>query len=224
MKPHPFQTRPSTEPSAEPHSHRSRRALPILARLALAAGCVALASCGSTIQQAPPAGMAVLDATPDAEHRDRIDGIELVSINDRKVRGSEQTLRPGHNRVRVGFNWPQGGDEEVDLEFQTRPNTIYAIYYDVYPPYTERLTQPGTLDAATGGLFRASAEMDRAAFLMLPPIAALGSAAIATRVGNEVAENSRAAQYVDVRVVAQRCSQGVACTRRVFPDGRVEKR
>lgn len=194
--------------------------------LLLAAGIVALflSSCASTTTRPPSPGMARFDATPDAERRDRIDGIHVSRINDRPARGSEHELAPGRTKVKVGFNWPQGGAQEVDLQFNARPNKTYVVYYDVHPPYVNRIEQAGIMDATAGEIVNAASQMDVLGALMIYPFAAAGAGAMAVRVGNEIAEDSKPANYVDVMVVAQQSSQGVVCNRRVYPDGRIEKR
>lgn len=187
-------------------------------------GGLFLVSCAGTTNRQPSPGMALVDATPDATYRDRIDHIRVTQLNGEPVRGTEHELSPGKNRMRVGFHWPQGGHQEVDLEFNAKPDINYFIRYNVHPPYTERLGQTGILDATTGEIFGASSGSVADVFLILPAGVAMGTAAMATRVKNEVAEDSRAANYVDVMVVAQHSSQGVACNRRVYPDGQIEKR
>ncbi|MCH7226050.1 hypothetical protein [Haloferula sp. A504] len=142
----------------------------------------------------------------------------------RPVRGTEHDLKPGRTKVRVGFDWPQGGEQEVDLDFKARPDKTYVVYYDVHPPYVNRIEQAGLLDATAGELTHAGAGMGSGAFLMLPPLLAAATGAMAVRVGNEIAEDSKAADYVDVMVVAQHSLEGVTCMRRVYPDGRIEDR
>lgn len=216
---------PSLQPTDPMHPIQHSAKLPAFTLVVVVAlGSCFLSSCASTTDRPPAPGMAMFDATPDAERRDRIDGIRVASINGRPVRGSEHQLAPGRNRVRVGFKWPQGGDQEVDLPFNARPNKTYVVYYDVHPPYVNRLEQGGALDAATGELVGAAALMDVGAIVMLYPIAATGAGAVMTRVGHEIAEDSKPASYVDVMVVAQRSLEGVTCRRRVFPDGRIESR
>lgn len=200
-----------------------RRLAPFLI-LPAVLGATFLSSCASTTHRPPSPGMAKFDATPDAERRDRIDGIRVAAINDEPTRGSEHELKPGRNKVRVGFKWPQGGEQEVDLDFNANPDKTYVVYYDVHPPYVNRLAQGGVLDATAGEIATAAAHMDVAAILMFYPFIAAGTGAVATRVGNEIAEDSKPADYVDVMVVAQQSLEGVTCVRRVYPDGRVEKR
>lgn len=204
-------------------SHSPCLPAPTLILLA-AFGALLFSSCASSTNRAPSPGMAIFDATPDADRRDRIDGIHIESVNGQAASGSELELAPGRNKVRVGFDWPQGGEQQVDLPFQAKANKTYLVYYNVYPPYVNRLQEGGLLDDATRDLAMAGASAGEGAIIFVPPLALLGSAAIARRVGNEIAEDSKAAHYVDVMVVAQKDRQGVACTRRVYPDGRVERR
>jgi hypothetical protein len=191
---------------------------------ACATSCLLMGSCSSATQKPPPPGMAVIDATPDDYYRDRIDGIRFVSVNGQKARGSLLKLQPGETRVRLRFDWPQGGKHEVDLEFEARPDTIYDVRYAVHPPYVGRLSQPGPLDDATGGIVDIAAQGGEGAFLFLPAIAAMGSAAVFTRASKEVSEQSKSAHYVDVRVAARNFSQGLVCNRRIYPDGRIVDR
>lgn len=192
--------------------------------LLAALGAAFLSSCASTTDRPPSPGMARFDATPDAKRRDRIDGIHISAVNGQEVDDSELDIKPGRTKVRVGFDWPQGGDQEVDLDFDARPDKTYVVYYDVYPPYMNRLQQSGSFDDAAGAMLGAAGGMGEGAILMLPPFAAAATGALAVRVGNEIAEDWKPADYVDVMVVAQHSPQGVACTRRVYPDGRVENR
>ena len=112
----------------------------------------------------------------------------------------------------------------MDLPFEAKSGRTYLVYYDVFPPYVNRMEQPGFMDGTTGQLIEAAAQMDVAAVLMFYPIVAAGTGAMVMRVGNTIAEDSKPAKHVDVMVVAQHCSQGVACTRRVHADGRIENR
>jgi hypothetical protein len=96
-----------------------------LATLAAATGCLLLGSCASTTIKPPPAGSAVIDAAPDPKHRDRIKGIELVSINGASVKGTRCVIEPGLNTIKTRFRWPQGQDQQVQLRFYATPGTIY---------------------------------------------------------------------------------------------------
>lgn len=181
-----------------------------------------LGSCASgTRTDPPPPGMAVLDATPNADRRDRIDGIRIVAVNGIPANGTEAELSPGKNQIRVRFKWPQGGSQEVDLGFNARPDIIYAIYYDVYPPLVHR---PGGLESTTGAIMN---DLPRDGGSGL--VAAIAAGFMAPFAATEAAvkrtdENSEAADHVDLMVVAQRSPQGIACTRRVHADGRIERR
>ena len=58
-----------------------------------------LSSCASTTHDPPPPGHAQIDATPDPDRRDRIDGIQLISVNGIPTRGTKTALTPGRNTV-----------------------------------------------------------------------------------------------------------------------------
>lgn len=203
----------------EPHA-----TLPSLRALLVLLACLFLASCAGTTSRQPSPGMALVDATPDTQYRDRVDDIRISALNGKAVRGTELKLPPGKTKMRVGFDWPQGGDQEVDLDFNAKPNVKYIVRYDVHPPYTSRLSQGGILDDTAGAIFGTASGSVVDIFLTIPASVAVGTAAMATRAKNEISEHSRAANYVDVMVVAQHSSQGVVCNRRVYPDGRIMKR
>lgn len=207
-------------------SMNARRSRTAIRHAHAALVALVLGSCASdsgTRTDPPPAGMAVIDATPNRSRRERIDGIRIVSVNGAPANGTETELRPGRNRVRIRFKWPRDGAREADLDFHARAGTIYAIYYDVYPPIVD---QPLVSDergwgsllgavADTGGEGAIAAPM--AAAVLLPFVAA--EAAV-----NRTDVDDRAAEYVDLMVVARRSSEGIACYRRVFADGRIQNR
>ena len=201
---------------------KQSRTLPSFGLILLAAFVAALlSSCATTTQRPPSPGKARFDATPDAERRDRIDGIGILSVNGDPTKGSEVELSPGRNRVRVGFSWPQGGKQEVDLDFKARAGITYIVYYDVYPPVSRH---PGAMEKTTTGLV--SARNTDAYSAMVTGIFAgfmtpFAAAEKAVRVSTE---NAATATYVDVMAVAQQSPEGVVCNRRVYPNGKVEKR
>ena len=123
MKP---ESSPSSGPRRNQRPTRSFSAFALLhgslAILATAA-ITGLAGCASTIRTPPPPGHALIDATPDLDRRDRIDGIHLVSVNGTRIRGTETTLVPGRNTVRLGFRWPQG--ETRKLIFECRKPAVF---------------------------------------------------------------------------------------------------
>lgn len=217
---------PST-PSSEVHGKAglcSGPAVRIPGPLALLAGCVfgALAGCASTTHDPPPPGRALIDATPDLDRRDRIDGIHLVSVNGTPVHGSQTTLKPGRNSVRIGFRWPQGGDQEVDLLFHAVAGSTYIVQYDVFPPYANRMGEPTDLEHRAGevaGLSRGSGE---AMLLVGPPALALWGAGFAKRGANEAAEHRKPAHYIDLMVICRHSGEGIVRRVRAYPDGRVD--
>lgn len=190
-------------------------------RLALLAAA-GLSSCATTTHDAPPAGRALIDATPDPARRDRIDGIHLVSVNGTPVHGTQTALNPGRNTVRLGFRWPQGGSQEVDLVFHAVAGSVYIIQYDVFPPYANRMAEPTDLEHRAGevaGLSRGSGE---AMLLVGPPALVLWGAGFMKRGANEAAEHRKPAQYVDLMVICRQSGEGIVRRVRAYPDGRVD--
>ncbi|MGD1979188.1 MAG: hypothetical protein PVJ98_07340 [Akkermansiaceae bacterium] len=191
-----------------------------LAGLAFA-GLVSSCSISSTTRKKPAPGMALVDVTPDLDNRDRMRGLGLVSVNGKKKSGSHTQLKPGPTRLRVGFTWPQGGKHEVDLVFVARKDAVYAVHYQPFPPYYNQMGRSDTFDdgfRAIGGAMQGAGE---AGFLALPFLAVFGTGALAERAVNSAAEERKPAKYVDVMVVSP---LAIACTVRVYPDGRTEKR
>ena len=193
----------------------------MLVRIAPAAMAV-LSGCASTTQDPPPPGRAVIDATPDPDRRDRIDGIRLVSVNGTPAHGTQTTLAPGRNTVRVGFRWPQGGNQEVDLVFHAVAGSVYIIQYDVFPPYANRMGEATDLEqraADVAGLSQGSGE---AMLLVGPPALALWGAGYLQRGANEAAEQRKPAHHVDLMVICRKSGEGIVRRVRAYPDGRVD--
>jgi hypothetical protein len=191
-----------------------------LATLAAATGCLLLGSCASTTIKPPPAGSAVIDAAPDPKHRDRIKGIELVSINGAGVKGTRCVIEPGLNTIKTRFRWPQGQDQQVQLRFYATPGTIYFIYYDVYPPSTE-LT-----NTVAGKIVESLGQGDGygavfGTLVLGPPVAAL---AVGERISHGVAQHGKPATHIDLMVIAHHSSQGTVRQVRAYPDGRVDEK
>ncbi|MCF7674301.1 MAG: hypothetical protein K9N23_00910 [Akkermansiaceae bacterium] len=92
------------------------------ATLAAATACLLLGSCASTRYTPPPPGSASIDAKPDPEHRERIKGIELVSINGKGVKGTRCVIEPGLNTIKTRFRWPQGPVQEANLQKNQQPS------------------------------------------------------------------------------------------------------
>lgn len=184
---------------------------------------IMLSSCGSqsTRIKPPPSGMGVLDVTPDASRRDRISGMAVVSVNGNSARGDEVELSPGKNQVRVRFDWPQGGNQEVDLEFKVKPGTIYVVYYDVHPPVSRHA---GGFERGTEGLLSSGSSDPYGAIAAVFAAAATTPFVVAEKSVNRGGENSVVANYVDVMAVAQKSPDGIVCNRRVYPDGKIEDR
>ncbi len=218
----------------EPHSSAATR--PVLRRLRsfaalarhhqslalLAAAMTGLCSCASTTHDAPPPGRALIDTTPDSARRDRIDGIHLVSVNGIPVRGTQTPLNPGRNNVRIGFRWPQGGNQEVDLLFHAVAGSTYIIQYEVFPPYSNRMAEPTGLEQRAGEVAGLSQGSGEAMLLVGPPALVLWGAGFMKRGANEAAEHRKPAHYVDLMVICRQSSEGIVRRVRAYPDGRVD--
>ena len=194
------------------------------AKLALlgATSVACFSSCASTTDDTPPAGRALIDATPDLDRRDRIDGIQIVSVNGLPTHGTQTTLTPGRNTVRVGFRWPQGGSQEVDLVFHAVAGSRYIIQYDVFPPYANRMGESTDLEHRAGevaGLAQGSGE---AMLLVGPPALVLWGAGYLKRGVNEAAEHQKPAHYIDLIVVCRQNSEGIVRRVRAYPGGLVD--
>ena len=180
------------------------RVFPILLA---ATACLLLGSCASTADMPPPPGSAIIDATPDAKHMDRVEEIELVSINGRSVKGTRSVIQPGPNTIKTRFRWPQGQVQEADLRFYATPGTVYFINYNVYPP-AKKLTNSV-----------AQKIVDSSYIFGGPPAAVVG---VCEQVGHGIAEYRKSATYIDLAVTAHHSSQGVVRQVRAYPDGRVD--
>ena len=192
----------------------------LLAIQSAATACLLLGSCAPTSEQPPPPGSAIIDAKPDPEHRGRIEGIELVSINGRSVKGTRSVIQPGPNTVKTRFRWPQGLVQEVDLRFYATPGTVYFINYDAYSPEYERDNR--VAQKIGRELFDDSGSAEGAivsAIFLAPPLAVIG---IAEGIGHGVFKNPQPATRIDLMVVAHHSSEGTVRQVRAYPDGRVD--
>lgn len=196
----------------------------LLRPLLLLAGCVmtGLSGCASTTRETPPPGHALIDATPDPDRRDRIDGIRLISVNGAPAHGTRTALNPGRNTVRIGFRWPQGGSQEVDLDFHAVAGSTYIIQYDVFPPYANRMGESTDLEHRAGEVAGLSQGSGEAMLLVGPPALALWGAGYLKRGANEAAEQRKPAHYIDLMVLCRQNSEGIVRRVRAYPDGRVD--
>jgi hypothetical protein len=194
--------------------------------MAFAMACASGPSgCGPVAQTRTTSGPvaqahAVIDAKPERARRDRIDGIQLVSINGTPAHGTKTALKPGRNTVRVRFAWPQGGTQEADLAFYSRAGQQYFVQYDAMPPYTNRLLEPTSPDEAATEILRTSASAREGFIFLIPPAVALWSAGFVSRSANEIAEKRKPAHYMDLRVISRHNGEGIVRTVRAYPDGR----
>ena len=220
---------PTSSAAARPGNPRIRSFAAVarlhgsLALLASAAATVTgLSGCASTTRDSPPPGQALIDATPDPDRRDRIDGIHLVSVNGLRTSGTETALVPGRNTVKVGFRWPQGGSQEVDLQFHAVAGSTYIIQYEVFPPYANRMGEPTDLEQRAGDVAGLAEGSGEAMLLVGPPALALWSAGFLKRGANEAAEHRKPAHYIDLIVVCRQNAEGIVRRVRAYPDGRVD--
>ena len=192
----------------------------LLALQSAATACLLLGSCASKSERPPPPGSAVIDAKPDPEHREHIEGIELVSINGSSVKGTRSVIQPGPNTIKTRFRWPQGMIQEADLRFYATPGIIYFINYDVFPPSKEFTNSVAEkmVDVISGG------DAYGAIFgtvLLGPPAAVIG---VGERISHGVAQQRQSATYIDLTVIAHHSSQGTVRQVRAYPDGRVDEK
>lgn len=187
---------------------------------AAALALIALSACGSGSRA--PAGLAVLDARPEREKRDRIRDTHVVSVNREPVRGSEVMLKPGRNQIRIGYTWPQGGAQEVDLVFHARPNRSYLVKYEPSPASANRLVEYNKWDLAAGDVATMGAHAGQAGFIFAPPALALLGVGFAERVGTQIAESRRPATSLDLMVISSDNAEGIVRRVRAYPDGRVD--
>ena len=186
----------------------------------MATAIAALTGCAS--QVAVPQHRAMIDAKPEREKRDRISSIQLVSVNGSPSHGTQTALQPGRNKVRIRFEWPQGGAQEVDLAFHAKEGQRYFVHYDTMPPSVDRLIESTSLDQAGTDLSAGAAYAGEGFVFFLPTVFALWTAGAIQRGANQVAEQHKPARYVDLMVIAHHSSDGVVRTVRAYPDGRVD--
>lgn len=192
----------------------------LLAALSAAIACLLLGSCASTTVTTPPPGSAIIDAMPDADHRKQIEGIELVSINGKSVKGTRCAIKPGPNTIKTRFRWPHGLAQEADLRFYATPGIVYFINYDVYPPQSgfksnlARNTIEGVMEIGP----------EAAVFLLAPAMAGALVGTTAQLVGHSVDQQGKTATRIDLMVSAHYSSQGTVRQVRVYPDGRVDEK
>ncbi len=102
--------------------------------------------------------------------------------------------------------------------------TVYFIYYDVYPPYTEFANRTGRVSGQVGKGLAATGEpfLLFVGGLFLIPSAAV--ATIAERVDHSVDQHSQAATHIDLMVISPKSDQGIVRRVSAYPDGRVDEK
>ena len=198
--------------------------LPYLARMVcryqLLSICIAgLVGCAETGTPRPSAGMAILDAASPHVGQDRIVHSSIISVNGMAVGRRQCELSPGRNTVRVGFQWPQGGEGQVNLRFHATAGTTYCVSYDPYPPYAERGSRGEKLPDLVSGM----GDMGMATIAISPLIGAMTVPLVGEGMAGDARERQRPADRMDIRVIAYRSPQGIVREVRVWPDGRVDE-
>ena len=166
--------------------------------------------------------MALVDVAPEDKKQGRLSGIRLTSVNGAKHSKSWAELQPGRNRIEISFNWPQGGKQSVEFNFNAHKDRVYFVYLDRYPP-CYRAHGSGWDDAFVNSM-ALGGEMGQGAPLALPFMAVTGLGSLAERGRMSVAEKLKDAMHVDVALVAPRTSQGTIEIIRAYPDGRTASR
>lgn len=174
--------------------------------------CLLLGSCASTPDMPPPPGAAIIDATPDPRHQNRVEGVELVSINGKSVQGTRCVIAPGLNIITTRLRWPQGLVQEADLRFYATPGTVYLVKYDLYP---------SDKDDTTGLAQKLEFEANKGmGLLYIAPLVA--AVAVVEKTGVNLYNQRPPATHIDLKVVAHQSGQGIVRQVRAYPDGRVD--
>jgi hypothetical protein len=190
-------------------------------------------SCGSGVPPArPSAGGAILEADAGKEHRNRIRGSKVIAVNGVRRGREEVHLAAGLTEAKVYYKWPQGGGQEVSLKFRAEKDRRYFVKYAAFPPNVDKLRGTTALSTTAEGFGGLSRDV-MAAGVPNPMTAVLGTAVMApgivlgtvefwSRVGADVADKRKPAQWVDMMVISEKEAEGVVRFVRVYPSGKVE--
>lgn len=206
--------------------------------LTLAGGAVLVAgmtSCGTSGSVRPSSGAAMLDAVSKRDAQTRVKGSRVIAVNGAGSVGRTAHLASGLSTVTVGYDWPQGGRQEVDLRFRARPDRKYFIKYAAFPPSVNKLSGTTTMSTTAEGIAGRGWEVAAAGEHLGPmaPLAAmaglgvmspgiaLGTVDYFSRVGSDIADKRKAAHWVDMMVVSENPAEGVVRFVRVYPNGQV---
>ena len=186
--------------------------------LALVSACILTGACRTTgsAPPPPPPGMAFFDGVPYKEHATRVGGSKIVAVNgDRLSRPAAGIdFKPGEHRVTMQFHWPQGGEEEAELEFPVVAGRRYTIRYWPHPPdYSKRFNSDFTDDDIPVSGSEADIFLVPAAFGLLTTIETAKYGAHRAQVAKD---QRRHAEYVDIVVISSHAPEGVVCRERVF--------
>ena len=187
-----------------------------------------MTGCGTNSPHTRPStGVAMIDSRPIPRHRDRIKGMRIISVNGKPGVRREAMIAAGLNTVRVRYDWPQGGSQEVSLRFKARPNVRYSVKYDPFPPTTDQFRGTTELSLAADALGAEAFRLmelrggELAGLVVLTPAIVLGTANYADRIRETAREKFQAAHYVDLMVISEHNAEGVVRRVRAYPSGRV---
>lgn len=191
---------------------------------------LALASCGTSGTVRPTAGGSMIDSTSARDLQTRVKGSRVISVNGAGSAGTSAHVAAGLAEVKVRYQWPQGGAQEVDLRFRARPDRKYFVKYAAFPPSVDKLSGTTALSTSAQGIGDAGfGIMERHAHpvgalvgtVVLAPAIVLGTADYFGRVGADIADKHRPAQWVDMMVISEQQAEGVVRFVRVYPSGQV---
>lgn len=205
---------------------------------AMGLSLLGVVSCGSgTPPVRPTAGGAILNADAGKHHRNRMKDSRIISVNGVSGAGKEAQVAAGLTTATVRYNWPQGGAQEVNLKFRARSDRRYFVKYAAFPPNVEKLSGTTALSTTADGFGQASfGVMERSMMsynpvervagaalgaAILSPAVVLGSVDYFSRIGQDIADKRKAAQWVDMMVISEKEAEGVVRFVRVYPSGKV---
>ena len=109
-----------------------------------------LASCAGS-KTRPMAGAAMIDAVSKKDDQTRVRKSRIISVKGAKPHGREAHIAAGLTEVKVRYNWPQGGEQEVDLRFRAHPDRKYFVKYAAFPPSVDKLSGTTALSTSAEG-------------------------------------------------------------------------
>ena len=126
-----------------------------LGRVAVCAGAGLLVfgtvSCGTSTATRPAPGAALIDASPGWHPQSRMKNSRVLSVNGVDAVGREANVAVGLTQVKLRYNWPQGGAQEVNLKFRARSDRKYSVKYAAFPPSVDQLSGTTMLSTSAEG-------------------------------------------------------------------------